>query len=152
MDYKKISQDVVDHVGGISNIKGATHCVTRLRLILNDETKYDRKALENIEGVKGVLFNSGQLMIIFGTGTVNNVYDAFIELTGVKNIESFDSLEFLIETSLGFLNITGSELSLTRLDQEKSEVSIKGNIDSISYVSNKKGPKSKESVFNKLLK
>ena len=33
MDYKKISQDVVDHVGGISNIKGATHCVTRLRLI-----------------------------------------------------------------------------------------------------------------------
>ena len=81
MDYKKISQDVVDHVGGISNIKGATHCVTRLRLILNDETKYDRKALENIEGVKGVLFNSGQLMIIFGTGTVNNVYDAFIELT-----------------------------------------------------------------------
>ena len=63
MDYKKISQDVVDHVGGISNIKGATHCVTRLRLILNDETKYDRKALENIEGVKGVLFNSGQLIL-----------------------------------------------------------------------------------------
>ena len=75
-----------------------------------------------------------------------------LELTGIKKIESFDSLEFLIETSLGFLNITGSELSLTRLDQEKSEVSIKGNIDSISYVANKKGPKSKESVFNKLLK
>ena len=91
MDYKKISQDVVDHVGGISNIKGATHCVTRLRLILNDETKYDRKALENIEGVKGVLFNSGQLMIIFGTGTVNNVYDAFIELTGVKEMSQSDA-------------------------------------------------------------
>ena len=56
MDYKKISQDVVDHVGGISNIKGATHCVTRLRLILNDETKYDRKALENIEGVKVITY------------------------------------------------------------------------------------------------
>ena len=91
MDYKKISQDVVDHVGGISNIKGATHCVTRLRLILNDETKYDRKALENIEGVKGVLFNNGQLMIIFGTGTVNNVYDAFIELTGVKEMSQSDA-------------------------------------------------------------
>ena len=61
-----------------------------------------------------------------------------IELTGVKRIESFDSLEFLIETSLGFLNI--------------NEVSIKGNIDAISYVSSKKSPKSKESVFNKLLK
>ena len=91
MDYKKISQDVVDHVGGISNVKGATHCVTRLRLILNDETKYDRKALENIEGVKGVLFNNGQLMIIFGTGTVNNVYDAFIELTGVKEMSQSDA-------------------------------------------------------------
>ena len=65
-----------------------------------------------------------------------------IELTGVKNIESFDSLEFLIETSL----------SLTRLDQEKCEVSIKGNIDAISYVSNKKNQKGKDSVFNKLLK
>lgn len=69
-----------------------------------------------------------------------------IELTGVKNIESFDSLEFLIETSLGFLNITGTELSLTRLDQEKCEVSIKGNIDAISYVSNKKNQK-KKTVF-----
>ena len=75
-----------------------------------------------------------------------------IELTGVKRIESFDSLEFLIETSLGFLNIKGTELSLTRLDQEKNEVSIKGNIDAISYVSSKKSPKSKESGFNKLLK
>ena len=67
-----------------------------------------------------------------------------IELTGVKNIESFDSLEFLI--------VTGTELSLTRLDQEKCEVSIKGNIDAISYVSNKKNQKGKDSVFNKLLK
>lgn len=75
-----------------------------------------------------------------------------IELTGVKNIESFDSLEFLIETSLGFLNITGTDLALTRLDQEKCEVSIKGNIDSVSYISNKKTNKSKESMFNKLLK
>lgn len=75
-----------------------------------------------------------------------------VELTGVKNIESFDSLEFLIETSLGFLNITGSDLALIRLDQEKCEVSIKGNIDSISYVSNKKAGKGKESMFNKLLK
>ena len=75
-----------------------------------------------------------------------------LELTGIKKIESFDSLEFLIETSLGYLNIKGSDLALVRFDQEKKEVSIKGNIDSISYVSNKKNPKAKESVFNKLLK
>ena len=75
-----------------------------------------------------------------------------LELTGIKKIESFDSLEFLIETSLGYLNIKGTDLALVRFDQEKKEVSIKGNIDSISYVSNKKNPKVKESVFNKLLK
>lgn len=75
-----------------------------------------------------------------------------VELTGVKKIESFDSYEFLIETSLGYLNIKGSDLALVRFDQEKKEVSIKGNIDAISYLSNKRTTKSKDSVLNKLLK
>lgn len=75
-----------------------------------------------------------------------------IELTGVKRIESFDSYEFLIETSLGFLNITGSDLTLIRLDQDQNEVSIKGNIDSFSYISDKKKSHPKEKMFNKLLK
>jgi sporulation protein YabP len=74
-----------------------------------------------------------------------------LELTGIKKIESFDSLEFLIETSLGYLNIKGSDLALVRFDQEKKEVSIKGNIDAISYLSNKRTTKSKDSVLNKLL-
>ena len=68
MDYKKISEEIVQNVGGRENIKGVTHCVTRLRLILNDTENYNRKKLENIDGAKGVVFNSGQLMIIFGTG------------------------------------------------------------------------------------
>lgn len=91
MDYKKISMDVLKYAGGKENIKGATHCVTRLRLILNDPEKYDRQALENVEGAKGVIYNSGQLMIIFGTGTVNNVYDAFVEVTGVKELSAAEA-------------------------------------------------------------
>ena len=75
-----------------------------------------------------------------------------LDLTGVKRIDSFDSLEFLIETSLGFLNITGSELTLIRLDQEQHEVSIQGHIDSISYISDKKKTVQKEKGFAKLLK
>ena len=67
-----------------------------------------------------------------------------LELTGIKKIESFDSL--------GYLNIKGSDLALVRFDQEKKEVSIKGNIDAISYLSNKRTTKSKDSVLNKLLK
>ena len=91
MDYKAVSQQVVDNVGGLENIEGATHCVTRLRLVLKDTSKYNKAELENIDGVKGVLYNSGQLMIIFGTGTVNKVYDEFMALTGVKEIECFRS-------------------------------------------------------------
>ena len=76
-----------------------------------------------------------------------------VELTGVKNIESFDPSEFLIETSLGYLNITGTDLSLVRFDQEHSEVAIKGNIISLAYVSSKKTPGvTKDKFFGKLLK
>lgn len=75
-----------------------------------------------------------------------------VELTGVKKIESFDSFEFLIETSLGYLNITGSELTLVRLDQDQNEVSIRGNIDSMSYIVDKKKSYKQDKGFGKLLK
>lgn len=91
MDYQKTARDVAELIGSAQNIDGATHCVTRLRLILKDSTAYDRKALEKIEGVKGVMFNSGQLQIIFGAGTVNKVYDEFIRLTGAKEVTVADA-------------------------------------------------------------
>ena len=75
-----------------------------------------------------------------------------LELTGVKKIESFDSYEFLIETSLGYLNIVGSDLTLVKLDQDQNEVSIKGNIDGMSYITDKKKTHSKEKGLSKLLK
>lgn len=76
-----------------------------------------------------------------------------VELTGVKSIESFDPTEFLIETSLGYLNVVGTDLSLVRFNQDQSEVAIKGNIISLSYVSNKKSPQAnKDKFFGKLLK
>ncbi len=75
-----------------------------------------------------------------------------LELTGVVKIDSFDCFEFLIETTLGYLNVAGSELSLVRLDQQQNEVTIRGNIDSISYVSDKKKSHNKDSMFNKLMK
>ncbi|WEV45710.1 PTS transporter subunit EIIC [Streptococcaceae bacterium ESL0687] len=86
MDYKKIAEKVLAEVGGKSNITSVTHCVTRLRLILKDNDKVDYDALESIEGVKGVIFNSGQVQIIFGAGAVNQAYDEFVKLTGVKEV------------------------------------------------------------------
>ena len=57
-----------------------------------------------------------------------------LELTGIKKIESFDSLEFLIETSLGYLNIKGSDLALVRFDQEKKEASSSHKLDSYNIM------------------
>ena len=73
-------------------------------------------------------------------------------LSGVKNIESFDSEEFLIETNLGFLHIKGSGLTLDKMDNENNELLIKGQINSLSYVTNQKGKESKGNIFKKLLK
>ena len=72
MDYRKTAQDILDHVGGSKNIASAAHCATRLRLVIADNKKVSKEALENVDGVKGVFEASGQLQIILGTGTVNN--------------------------------------------------------------------------------
>lgn len=84
MDYKKAAQQVLDAVGGTGNIVSAAHCATRLRLVIADNSKVDKKALEDAEGAKGVFEAQGQLQIIFGTGTVNKVYDEFIAISGVQ--------------------------------------------------------------------
>lgn len=84
MDYKSIARQVYQNIGGRENIISAAHCATRLRLVIGDNKKCDKKALEEIEGVKGVFEASGQLQIIFGTGTVNKVYDEFIAIAGIS--------------------------------------------------------------------
>lgn len=84
MDYRKTAEKVLELVGGKENVAKATHCVTRLRLILNDTEKYDKEALENLDGVKGVFFNSGQLQIIFGTKIVDAVYEEFLKAANMK--------------------------------------------------------------------
>ena len=75
-----------------------------------------------------------------------------LSITGVKNIDSFDSEEFLIETNLGFLNIKGKDLTLDKMDNENNELVIKGHINSLDYVSAQKGKESKGNFFKKLLK
>ena len=83
MDYRKTAQDILDKVGGGKNIVSAAHCATRLRLVIADNSKADKTAIENVEGVKGVFEASGQLQIILGTGTVNKVFDEFISIAGI---------------------------------------------------------------------
>ncbi|MBQ9233389.1 MAG: PTS glucose transporter subunit IIA [Lachnospiraceae bacterium] len=83
LDYRKCAEEIVSHIGGRENVAQAAHCATRLRLVIKDNSKIDKKALENVDGVKGMFENSGQLQLIIGTGTVNKVYDEFLDVTGM---------------------------------------------------------------------
>ena len=86
MDYKKAASEVLQYIGGKDNIVSAAHCATRLRLVIADNGKVNKKELENATGVQGVFEAQGQLQIIFGTGTVNKVYDEFIALSGAAAV------------------------------------------------------------------
>lgn len=86
MDYQKAARQVLENVGGASNIVSAAHCATRLRLVIADNSLVNKAALENAEGAKGVFEAQGQLQIIFGTGVVNKVYDAFTQAAGISDV------------------------------------------------------------------
>ena len=83
MDYAKCAKEIYETLGGKSNLVSAAHCATRLRLVTVDNSRIDMKKLENIDGVKGVFSNNGQLQLIIGTGTVNKVYDEFLKVSGM---------------------------------------------------------------------
>ena len=83
MDYRQSAKEILDAIGTSSNLVSAAHCATRLRLVIADNAKVKKEQLENVDGVKGVFEAQGQLQIIIGTGTVNKVYEEFIDLAGV---------------------------------------------------------------------
>ena len=83
LDYRKCAQEIVDHIGGRENVAQAAHCATRLRLVIKDNSKVDKNYLDNVEGVKGMFESNGQLQLIIGTGTVNKVYEEFLNITGM---------------------------------------------------------------------
>lgn len=88
MNMKQIATQVLQNIGGKENIIRATHCATRLRLVLKDEKKINATEIENIDGVKGAFETTEQYQIIFGTGIVNKVYDEFSKLTGMTELDS----------------------------------------------------------------
>lgn len=91
MDYRKTAEEIYEKVGKKENLISAAHCATRLRLVLADNARCDAKAVEEIDGVKGVFSASGQLQIILGTGTVNKVYDEFLAVSGLTAASKEDA-------------------------------------------------------------
>lgn len=79
-ENSQIAKDVIEAAGGEGNIASVAHCATRLRIMLHDKEKADISAIEEIDKVKGAFYNSGQLQVIFGTGTVNRIYEEVTKL------------------------------------------------------------------------
>ena len=91
-ENRLIAQEVIEAVGGTENIQSVAHCATRLRIMVKDKEKIDEARVENIDKVKGAFFNSGQFQIIFGTGTVNKIYEEVSKL-GVNEVSKSEMKE-----------------------------------------------------------
>lgn len=98
---KEIASDVIKALGGKENIQSVTHCATRLRVIVHDKEKINEEAVEGIEKAKGAFFNSGQYQIIFGTGTVNKIYEEVTNL-GIAEQSSQETKDQKNEGKNGF--------------------------------------------------
>ncbi|MCU4666823.1 PTS system trehalose-specific EIIBC component [Bacillus paralicheniformis] len=89
-DLNQSARRIVDAVGGADNIAAVTHCVTRLRFALLDESKVNQEVLEQIDVVKGSFSTNGQFQVVIGQGTVNNVYAELVKATGISESSKDD--------------------------------------------------------------
>ena len=89
-DHAKWANEILPLLGGKDNVASAAHCATRLRLVLKDNSKADKEALDKLDYVKGVFINGGQFQIILGQGVVNKVYAELIKLCGITEMSTQD--------------------------------------------------------------
>lgn len=89
-EFNRAARQIAEAVGGIENIEAATHCVTRLRFALIDETKVNQKMLDAIDIVKGSFTVNGQFQVVIGQGTVNKVYAELVKETGIGEASKDD--------------------------------------------------------------
>ena len=101
MNFPKIAEQVIEKLGGKNNIATAAHCATRLRILLNDESKVDKEGIEAIEGVKGQFSVAGQYQIIFGSGTVNKIHEQLTKQLGIGDVSKAE----VAEAALGQQNL-----------------------------------------------
>jgi PTS system beta-glucosides-specific IIC component len=87
VDYRSLAGDILQGVGGEGNIAGATHCATRLRLKLRDESKADQAAIEKLPGVITVMKAGGQFQVVIG----NNVPTVYAELGKITKLTGDDA-------------------------------------------------------------
>lgn len=83
--YQKDAARLLELVGGKANIAAVSHCVTRMRFVLNDPAKADVPAIEAMKAVKGTFTQAGQFQVIIGN-TVSDFYNDFIAVSGIEGV------------------------------------------------------------------
>lgn len=109
MDYQKIAGDIIENVGGKENIKNLTHCFTRLRFVLKDNTLAKKEIVERLEGVISVVVAGGQFQVVCGS-KVTKIYDAAVTLLGTDNATAKTENE-IVEEKQSFLNTVLQKIS-----------------------------------------
>lgn len=85
--YKDLAKDIIKNVGGKENINGLTHCVTRLRFKLKDESKANDDVLKNMQGIVTVMKSGGQYQVVIG----NNVQDVYNDVTALIDVDNLNT-------------------------------------------------------------
>ncbi|MEB6147026.1 PTS system trehalose-specific EIIBC component [Enterococcus casseliflavus] len=88
--YRDDAEKLLEYVGGKENIAAVTHCATRMRFVLNDQSKANEKAIEEIPSVKGMFTNAGQFQVIIGN-EVSTFYNDFTDVSGIEGVSKEQS-------------------------------------------------------------
>lgn len=103
LDHAQAAKEILEAVGGPGNIVSAAHCATRLRLVIADDSKIDQEKVDDAVGAKGNFKASGQLQVIYGTGTVNKVYDELCKQGNISAASKADVKEAAAQQQNGFM-------------------------------------------------
>ena len=85
--YESLAKEIIKNVGGRENINSLTHCVTRLRFKLKDESKANDEILKNMDGVVTIMKSGGQYQVVIG----NHVAEVYADVSSVAGIENSSS-------------------------------------------------------------
>jgi len=107
--YQESAQQLLDHIGGSENISVVTHCVTRMRFVLNDPNKADVEEIEKLSIVKGTFTQAGQFQVVVGN-EVSSFYNEFIKIAGVSDT-SKDDAKVAAKQNMNFLQRMISHLA-----------------------------------------
>ena len=83
--YQQDAKELLAAVGGKENIAAVSHCVTRMRFVLNDPAKADVPRIEKIKSAKGTFTQAGQFQVIIGN-TVSDFYNDFVAVSGIEGV------------------------------------------------------------------